>query len=403
MKKTRSNCESLGRLGLKYLAAVVLIGATSLAVAGPREQAKRIHDRLVGVPPADAVLNSMSTKIAAGDAAGAAAEAMSNSIFYNTTLKNFVTPWTNETQSPYADLNDYTATVIGMIRDDVPFNQVLTEDIVYVAGGAAQITAPYSQTDNNHYKELESKRINLADPANLIRSSQSSLPGATLTPQNIAGVMTSRAFGEAFLKAGTNRRAIRYTLMAHMCRDMEDVHDVTRTPDRIRQDVSRSPGGDSSIFLNQCVGCHSGMDPLAQAFAYYDFKEVIKDAGEQVVMTPGEVQAKNLINSNNFPLGYIVKSDQWNNYWRHGPNASLGWNAASPGGGNGIKSLGQELTSSKAFSQCQVQKVFKFTCLRDPASATDQSEVQRITDVFEKNNYNMKRVFAEVAAYCKGD
>lgn len=403
MKKSRNDCEISGRSGLQFLVVAILIGITSSAMAGPREQAKRIHDRLVGVPPSDTVLNSMSAKIAGGDAVGAAADAMNNSIFYNTTLKNFVTPWTNETQSPYADLNDYTATVIGMIRDDVPFNQVLTEDIVYVAGGAAQITAPYSQTNNNHYKELESKRVNLADPANLIRGSQSSQPGATLTSQNIAGVMTSRAFGEAFLKAGTNRRAIRYTFMTQMCRDMEDVHDVTRTPDRIRQDVSRSPGGDSSIFLNQCVGCHSGMDPLAQAFAYYDFKELVTDAGEQVVMTPGEVQAKNLINSNNFPLGYIVKNDQWNNYWRHGPNASLGWNSALPGGGNGIKSLGQELASSKAFSQCQVQKVFKFTCLRDPASTADQSEIQRITDVFEKNNYSMKRVFAEVAAYCKGD
>ncbi|MBI3777028.1 MAG: DUF1585 domain-containing protein [Gammaproteobacteria bacterium] len=403
MKNTRSNFESLGRAGLQYITAVVLIGATTLAMAGPREQARRIHDRLLGVPPSDAVLNSMAAKIQGGDAVGAATDAMNNSTFYNTTLKNFITPWTNAEQSPYADLNDYTATVIGMIRDDVPFNQVLTEDITYVAGSAAAITAPVSPTNNAHYKELETKRINLADPANLIRSSQSSQPGATLAQQNIAGVMTTRAFGEAFLKMGTNRRAVRFTFMTQMCRDMEDMHDVTRTPDRIRQDVSRSPGGDSTIFLNQCVGCHSGMDPLAQAFAYYDFKEVTAGAGEQIVMTPGVVQPKNLINSNNFPLGYIVKNDQWNNYWRHGPNASLGWNSASPGTGNGIKSLGQELSSSKAFSQCQVQKVFKFTCLRDPASAIDQSEVQRITDVFEKNNYNMKRVFAEVAAYCKGD
>ena len=403
MKITRSKCESLGYVGLQYLILVLLMGATSFAMAGPREQAKRMHDRLVGVPPSDTVLNSMSAKISGGDAVGAATEAMSNSTFYNTTLKNFITPWTNETQSPYADLNDYTATVIGMIRDDVPFNQLLTEDIVYVAGGTAQITAPYSQTNNDHYKELESKRINLADPANLIRGTQSSQPGATLTPLNIAGVMTTRAFGEAFLNMGTNRRAIRYTLMTQMCRDMEDVHEVTRTPDRIRQDVSRSPGGDSTIFLNQCVGCHSGMDPLAQAFAYYDFKEVVANTGEQIVMTPGEVQAKNLINSNNFPLGYIVKNDLWNNYWRQGPNASLGWNSGLPGGGNGIKSLGLELASSQAFSQCQVQKAFKFTCLRNPASPTDQSEIQRITGVFEKNNFSMKRVFAEVAAYCKGD
>ena len=403
MKKARSNCESLGHLALKYVTVVVLIGATSLAAAGPREQARRMHDRLVGVPPSDVVLNSMSTKISGGDAVGAATEAMSNSAFYNTTLKNFITPWTNAELSPYSDLNDYTATVIGMIRDDVPFNLLLTEDITYVAGAAAGITALVSQINNDHYKELETKRINLADPANLIRDTQSSQPGAMLSPANIAGVMTSRAFGEAFLKMGTNRRAVRFTFMTQMCRDMEDVHDVTRTPDRIRQDVDRSPGGDSTIFLNQCVGCHAGMDPLAQAFAYYDFKAIPPNTAEQVVMTPNAVQAKNLINANNFPLGYIVKDDQWTNHWRQGSNASLGWNSALLANGNGIKSLGLELASSKAFSQCQVQKVFKFTCLRDPASATDQSEVRRITGVFETNGYNMKRVFAEVAAYCKGD
>jgi len=40
-----------------------------------------------------------------------------------------------------------------------------------------------------------------------------------------------------------------------------------------RQDVSRSPGGDSRLFLNNCIACHSGMDPMTQAFAYYDYDE----------------------------------------------------------------------------------------------------------------------------------
>lgn len=388
----------------------LLLGLTSVAVlmstpvsAGPREQAKRIHDRLVGVPPSEAVITSMSNKISAGDSVGAALDAINNPLFYNTTLKNFITPWTNETFSPYAELNDYTATAIGMIRDDVPFTQLLTEDIMYV-GATASVTATYSQTDNEHYKQLEAQRIDLSNPANLIRVAQSGLPGATLDATQTAGVMTSRAFGEAFLKMGTNRRAVRFTMMNHLCRDMEDVHDVTRTPDRIRQDVARSPGGDSTIFLNQCVGCHSGMDPLAQAFAYYDFAKITEDApGEQILMTPNIVQPKNLINANNFPLGYVVKNDRWDNYWRQGSNASLGWNQAIPGGGNGVKSLGREMAESEAFAQCQVQKIFRHVCLRDPASAADQSEIRRETAVFKSTNYGMKRVFAESAAYCKGE
>ena len=45
------------------------IGA-SLAHAGPREQAKRIHDRLAGVPPSAAVVDSMAAKITNGDGVG---------------------------------------------------------------------------------------------------------------------------------------------------------------------------------------------------------------------------------------------------------------------------------------------------------------------------------------------
>lgn len=402
MKYTHGKCESSLAVFTRSALAIALMAATSVAVAGSREQAKRIHDRLVGVPPSEGVLSAMANKVAAGNAAGAALDAMSNPLFYNATLKYFATPWTNEDSTPFADLNDYTATVIGMIRDDVPFNQVLTEDIVYIGAGA-QSTVAYSQTDNEHYRQIESLRIDMSNTANLIRTTQSSLPGAVLATDQTAGVMTTRAFGEAFLKMGTNRRAIRFTFMNHMCRDMEDMHDVTRTPDRIRQDVSRSPGGDSTIFLNQCIGCHSGMDPLAQAFAYYDFAEVVQDAGEQIVITPGIVQPKNLINANNFPAGFVVTNDRWDNYWRQGVNASMGWSGSLPAGGNGIKSLGREIASSSAFSQCQVQKVFKFVCMRDPASTMDQNEVQRIAGVFAANNFSMKRVFAETAAYCKGE
>jgi hypothetical protein len=100
--------------------------------------------------------------------------------------------------------------------------------------------------------------------------------------------MTTRAAAEAFFIAGTNRAMFRFTLMNHMCMDMEQVLDTTIAPDRIRQDVSRGPGGDSRVFMNNCIGCHAGMDPLAQAFAYYTFDET----AQRMVYTPGAVQPK---------------------------------------------------------------------------------------------------------------
>ncbi len=111
---------------VKRIAAVVALAACAAAAnAGPREQAKRMHDRIAGVPPSATVLGQMETEIAGGRADAAALIAMDNPAFYSVTLKNLVTPWTNREQTVFAPLNDYTATVIGMVRDDLPFNEVL--------------------------------------------------------------------------------------------------------------------------------------------------------------------------------------------------------------------------------------------------------------------------------------
>lgn len=381
-----------------HLALVVLATAIALpAAAGPREQAKRLHDRLVGTPPSGAVLDSMAARIAAGDGLGAAYAAMDDPEFYRTALKNFVTPWTNVDRNVFAELNDYTATVIGMIRDDVPFDEVLSADLVYVgAGGAAG--SPYSHTDNDHYRELEENRIDLGDPALLVPMRQSDLPGTPLVSSETAGVITTRASAAAYFSAGTNRRMWRFIAINFLCRDMEDLKDISRPADRIRQDVSRSPGGDSSIFQNHCVGCHSGMDPMAGAFAYYEWD----DEAERLTFSRGVVQEKYGINANTFPFGYITVDDRWDNYWRGGPNSVLEWRGPSSGG-FGAKSLGEEVTASRAFSICQVEKAFEYTCFRPAESAEDRAEVERIADVFEAENYSMKRVLAETALHCMGE
>lgn len=374
----------------------VLLSITAVH-AGPREQAKRMHDRLVGVPPSTDILNSMASKIQNGDAIGAAYEAMENPTFYNTTLKDFSTPWTNREQSIYADLNDFTATVIGMIRDDVPFNQVLSGDIVYIGSPEASNNTPYSQTDNEHYRQLQNRNIDLSDPNNFFQTQQSLLPGSVLPSSATAGVMTTRGFAEAFLVAGTNRAAIRFASLNFLCKDMEDMRDITARPDFIRQDVSRSPGGDSNIFLTDCLSCHAGLDGLAGAFAYYDFDE----ENQQIAYTNGVVQPKYLKDAGVFRFGYVTTSDSWVNYWRTGPNAYIGWQG--PGSGLGAKSLGMELASTRQFAECQVKKAFEKVCYRPPNGMVDHQLIENVATIFQGNNYSMKRVFAETAAYCMGN
>ncbi len=383
---------------LGIVLAICCTVGTSLAHAGPREQAKRIHDRLVGVPASNAVLDSMADKIANGDAIGAAYEAMDNPAFYNTTIREFATPWSNREQSLFVDMNDFVATVIGMVRDDVPFDQVLYEDIVYIGTPAATGVA-YSHTDNDHYLDLQLNRIDLSDPANLAQQRQSDLPNSPIATGETAGVMTTRGFSQAFLVAGTNRAALRFATLNFLCMDMEDFRDLTAHPDRIRQDVSRSPGGDSSIFLNDCLSCHAGMDGLAGAFAHYDFDE---DA-QQLVYTPDSVQPKFLNDAGAFRFGFATTDDSWINYWRTGPNEYVGWNGPGSGAGTGAKSLGMELAQTRQFAKCQVRQAFEKICYRTPNGAADEQAVETIATSFESNNRSMKRVFAETALHCMGD
>jgi hypothetical protein len=217
--------------------------------------------------------------------------------------------------------------------------------------------------------------------------------------------MTTRGSTSSFFINGTNRAMFRYTLMAHLCNDLPTVEDITRPPDRIRQDVSRSPGGDSRVFLNSCIGCHSGMDPMAQAFAYYNFVGTAVGDGTNtgaLQYTQGVTQAKYHINTGNFPQGFVTPDDSWSNRWRTGTNSALGWSASLPGSGNGAKSLGQELENSQAFASCQAQKVFQAVCYRVPSSSADVSQVATMTAAFQAGGYQYKQLFSSAAVYCMG-
>jgi len=380
--------SKLKKLGLACLVASLVAGTAS---ANDRDKAKRIYDRIAGVPPKAAVLDQMATLIGSGDLMGAARIATQDAAFYNVTLKNMAVPWTNRDQTVFAPLNDYVATFIGMVRDDVPFNLALSEDITYTVDGASPAASP---SNNDHYANAETSGIDLK--AALRRTTQSSVLG--IPSAATAGFITSRASSEAFFIDGTNRAMFRFTLMNHLCRDMEQVLDTSLPPDMIRQDVSRSPGGDSRIFLNNCIGCHSGMDPMARAFAYYDFDNGTPEApgSMRLVYTAGTVQPKYFNNNTNFAPGFVTPDDHWENRWRTGQNAVLDWAGNMPGSGTGAKSLGQELGNSGAFAKCQVEKVFKAVCFRAPGNQADRDVVKDVTTHF-KANYSLKEVFERVA------
>lgn len=395
-------------LGFVMFAALFVVMGQS--IADNRTQAKRIHDRLAGVVPSAAVLNSMEASVANGNDIDAAYLAMENKNFYNATLVNLITPWTNEARAVFPEdindegtLNDYTATVIGAIRDEIDFRRILYDDLLYIG---ASVTPAYSYSSNAHYKKLEELGLNLGDSSVLVSVSQAANTGGVLSTADTAGIMTTRAGAKAFFTGGTNRAMFRFTVLNHLCEDMEQLKDITLPADRIRQDVSRSPGGDSRIYMNSCIGCHTGMDPMTQALAYYNYN----DANTVLEFTNNVVQEKNLINENNFKPGFIVPDNSWDNYWRKGKNSLLGWDQTLTGSGGGsgaAREMAKELAHSERFARCQVEKVFKAVCLRPAGNTADRAAVDSILAKFKlpfkkSVGYELKRVFAETAVYCKG-
>lgn len=398
---------------MRYLGyvRVMVLGSllfATMAQAGSLEQAKRLHDRIAGVPADAATLSQMQALIDGGNATAAAQLAMQHPDFYRTTLKLFASAATNRDLDVFEPLNDYSATVIGLVRDDADFRQLLQTDMLYVGADSLGLP-PYQSNNNEHYLALEREAVDLAQ--HLQPRAQSTLNG--IPAEAAAGVMTSRAAAKAFFYLGTNRAMFRFTLMSQLCTDLEPLQDITTPTDRIRQDVSRSPGGDSRIFNNRCVGCHAGMDPLAQAFAYYDYQFTdesgsngrifYQQSGTQNESTQSRVQPKYHINAGTFQYGFRTANDSWTNYWREGQNQALGWDNSLPGEGSGARSLGQELANSTAFAQCQVKKVFRTVCLREPENLSDVTALHSITDSFRSGGYRLKQVFADTATYCMGD
>lgn len=365
------------------LTAITLLASTAL-FAGPREDAYKMHNRLTGTPPAAGVLLEMEQLISQGNAEGAARLAMEHKNFINVVIKNWAKPFTNREQTSRVELNDYAATIMGAVRDDIRFDRVLYDDIMYTVQGQ---TAAYSPENNDHYKNAETALVDFSTALRQVQ--QSSLTG--LPSQATSGVLTTRAAGESFYTAGTNRRVNRYTFMNYLCHDYEDLHDTSIPDYKVRRDVERNPGGDSRTYKNTCVGCHAGQDSIAGAYAFYNFPT------NKLEYSQGTVTPK--INAiNNFKDGHQVVDDSWFNLWKVGVNSSkLGFRGASQG--NGARSLNSMLTKSQAFSQCMAKKVFKLVCKKDAVNTDDVKFVEDQASSFE-SNYSLRTLIAKTSAGC---
>lgn len=423
-----SEDEIVGSIGPNH-ATMPVVQPTLSSVDSPHlEKAKIIYRRLAGLKaPLDSpVLQAMATNVAQGKLLEAADIATRESSFYNITVRDFAARMSTRDETVNATLNDFTATVIGMVRDDLPGTDMLTGNYVYQADPtkAAVESDPVRDLlkSNRHYESLHTGRFDLSsvlkkvDGQKLISpSSVSDAPPSLVINPDAAGLLTTRAFMAAHAIAGTNRRLIEYSFREFACIPIEKWADSTGPDSYIGRDIDRFPGGVNQKFTSSCRSCHSGMDSLRGAFARYTFSglsgfEYVKyaynmpngneddDEPDTMKQIPDKIAAKMNQNSDVFPGGYITTDDRWENVATRGANALFfGW-PTDPKKlkGMGVRQFGQMLAESDAFPRCMATRVYRSVCKREPA-AFDQTLIFNAATSFKAGGYNLRNLFKTVA------
>jgi hypothetical protein len=421
------------------------------AISPARQRAALIYQRLAGVKaPIDApILKQMETMIAAGNAVGAAALATNDPNFYNLTVKQLAAKMSTREETITVNLNDFVATFIGVVRDDRSAKELLTGNYIYVGdftrfpaaiqtqinGNTNLANSVKIDTDfqveqnllsgNRHYDNLHSLNLDLSavltrregQPV-LVRRQQAdnnvvTRPTTLRNNPDAAGLLTTRAFTGAHAVAGTNRRMVHFAFREFMCIDITQWADAQAPDVRVGRDVPRAPGGEPGFYLTSCKTCHSVMDGFRGAFASVDHPTNLEfttqllftdqeGASRQTGLNNGQLQPGSAVaskyarNNTEFPAGYITLDSSWVNYADLGTNAQyFGWRGTNTKFGAGVRSFGQLLADSQAFSRCMVKRVYKSACRREPSSTETDFIAREITN-FEAD-YNLKRLYQRVA------
>ena len=380
-------------------APVFAAGTDNLAKA--RTQVTYIFKRLAAVPPAAAELEKFAAKLAAAADKEAvlleiADAATQQDTFYSRTVLNFAQIESNEERElndNNGQLSDLTATIVGYVKDGKDYRTILSGDIMYIPSGST-----FSPDNNTAYDTLyTSVKNGTAQLAtSLVEAPQSTTNGLN----QAAGIFTLRGYGSIYYDAGTNRSAVRFTFMNYICRDMEDLSDVSLPDVYVRRDVDRKPGGDASKYRTECVGCHNGMDPQANAFAFFDWTPGAANAPGtgRIKIATAPVPKMNQ-NADVFSGGAPVADDSWTNLWYAGTNANLGWDPSKKSG-TGPKSWGEGLAATKMFPDCMAKRVYKTVCLKDARAASDKASITELSAGFVNSSYNMKDLFKQTAVEC---
>lgn len=286
------------------IAAVTAFSLNAFAASdADMRSAKKLYERMTGVKVSSkrAELKVVAEHIANGDYKAAARYITTTPDFLNVQIKNLSLRLSNKDESVKVGFNDFSALIVGVVRDNRDFREVLTSDYYYDVSGVANDDDPRTRFYNqNNFTPVETAFLDLTKvltykprqqmviTSNDTPYMQKEKSTPVLTAANHpdpAGVLTTRTFAERNLGGGSNRRAVEFTLKQFLCVSMAEAADSSASDQYVGKDVERFPAGDYNKYLTSCKSCHSVMDGMRPAFAKMDYGNFTNSAATGIYST----------------------------------------------------------------------------------------------------------------------
>jgi hypothetical protein len=421
-----------------------------------RQEVLRIYQRIAGKPPARAQMAELLGFYRNQRPDLIILRATQDLNFYQSTLRTMFMRLAGEGDDLQERvLDEVVATMVGLVRDNYAFNQILYDDVVYTArdqdvdvgsralaediwyfshtaGQAWGRAAPPPLTTtsgaqapiniarwnrNNHHSDLE--RLFPYDwSQRLVRRTQTEaytrmlsvavtsnnfFVNRRLHSEDIGGVFSMRTPGKLYFEGGTNRRVIKHVFENYLCLPLDNLRNSNLSQAYIRQDIDRA----SQNFAAECASCHSGIDGLANAFNFFDVRGpngeheflYTRDVSKTGRTSNNIASIPKLFRAEAFPDGFnprtmpLEEQNRWWNVWAS--QSIVGWRIppgmSSYESGKGARELGKVFAYTEAFTNCMARRSFEQVCGRAPTT-TEAAQLASIAR-------NVEQGVPEYAAY----
>ncbi len=329
----------------------------------------------------DAVIVKMAELLMSNQAVDAAIMATKDvrSTFALGAIKQYATRIANREVDMSSPPSDFVLTLIVGTLLDIPVKDLFLKPIRYsTTAGANEVLVTKSISgfmqdfwfsDQDIVDAIENRRI--TDQGQLYISDSDFR----------VGLVSSLQYGKASFEGGTNRRVIKKLAEDFLCQPIEKLANTNLSDRWVGKDIPRDPGGDPLVYLNKCVGCHTGLDSLRGAFAGFDFESGILSWSPQV---------SEKLNNNpmSFPNGHTTIDHSWQH---------LGWLPVAKDevsmSGNGPNGIVKLIVESKHFYTCIAKRAHQVLC---PNQSIPKETIELVGSHW-MNHQSLRKGFSEVA------